>query len=1085
MSDTGNSNRLSRVYLDALRIETRYLDAAVPDTTFTLFGQTFSSPIMTAALSHLDHFMFPGAARALAEGARGADAALWYGMAEEEEIQSLAGICPRMIEIIKPYRDREKIFRKIAHAEACGLLAVGVDIDHAFGPGGENDLVDGEEMAPMTTAELGEVCAASRLPVIVKGVLSRRDAERSLAAGAKGLVLSHHNNRIEYALPPLAALPEIAALAKGAALIFVDCEIQTGMDAFKALALGADGVCIGRPLMTAIRQGGAGAVTAYLNEAVSGLRKAMAFTGCRDLEHMDPTVVRYLPECGGGTGRSGPSGPCARCDRQGAGRAAGMSLPAGAGSRPAALVFLRCQRLTDRLFPGKLPGAHGLLPLYVCGTMLLIPRERRCVMRKRQTISSGILNRMLSVSSLYSYIYCLLASRALLEMPLLGGALYMCSEIGNVFFSSYAGSHRELLPPKARRWHTVMLVTLMAMSVAVAVIYPFRVTSDLLWILFALVLAMLLRDGMGIRLVRSGAAGELKRNGFRLALCLIHLLPALAVLWIFLYNLPQPLAWELAAGYVLCDLLSVYGQLKELREMKTVGGESPLEGRTAEELQTSLERANTFRVYETLSALIAAAVEMTTVLIYTYVVVSGEDLLIQLTMAAGVSFLCRELTEWWLRRRQEKRGKSSEPAYILLLGLLIWFYGLNAFRQALMGRPGLSVLCFCLGVCTAGATLCVTVLDWLERAMVDVARFTAGQEVAGYRALRSASLRLASLVGKMAALVVLVVTVFATDRWKPMLTEEVAASFQPILVVPVLLTVVGAVIFTFRFPLSVNTLHKLSRFLGMQEENPALRRQLESKVVKPHRQPFATQAIKAGVRLLMRHRLIGTEHIRPDDSNPIVFLCNHEEYYGPVISVSYIPVHVRPWSISSIMVGQEAVENYIYKYTFSDNRYVPRPLRRRAAHTVARLSIWCMRQLESIPVYRENPAQLIRTFRDSVEALQTGDNLLIFPENPNAQGQDHGYEYNSLGEFFSGFAMLAPIYYKRTGRLCRFLPMYANKKTRVIAFGNEIIYRPEEDQQTEKERIAAAAREEMLRLMAITRAEDPEKEERANGESLL
>ena len=72
MSDIGNSNRITRAYLDQLMIETRYLDSESPDLTFQLFGETFPSPIMTAALSHLDHFMFPGAAQALAEGARDA-----------------------------------------------------------------------------------------------------------------------------------------------------------------------------------------------------------------------------------------------------------------------------------------------------------------------------------------------------------------------------------------------------------------------------------------------------------------------------------------------------------------------------------------------------------------------------------------------------------------------------------------------------------------------------------------------------------------------------------------------------------------------------------------------------------------------------------------------------------------------------------------------------------------------------------------------------------------------------------------------------------------------------------------------------
>ena len=294
MADIGNSNRIAREYLDSLRIETRYMDSETPVIDFELYGARAATPVMTAALSHLDHFMYPGAADALAKGAKEAGAILWYGMAEEAEIERLAGYGAPMIEIIKPYADRELISRKIAHAEELGLLAVGIDIDHPFAEDGTPDNVSGYVMAPLKTRELKEICRTSHLPVIIKGVLSVRDAERCLEAGAQGLVLSHHNNRIEYALPPMALLPEIAEMSGGKIPLFVDCEIKTGMDAFKALALGAKGVCIGRPLMTAIKQDEKNGVRDYLNKATAELKKAMAFTGCTTLEKMDPTVIHRI-----------------------------------------------------------------------------------------------------------------------------------------------------------------------------------------------------------------------------------------------------------------------------------------------------------------------------------------------------------------------------------------------------------------------------------------------------------------------------------------------------------------------------------------------------------------------------------------------------------------------------------------------------------------------------------------------------------------------------------------------------------------------------------------------------------------------
>ncbi len=122
-------------------------------------------------------------------------------------------------------------------------------------------------MRPMSTDDLADVVCATKLPVIAKGVLSVHDGRRALAAGCGGIVLSHHNNRIEYAIPPLMALPEIRDFVKGRMPIFVDCEIATGMDAYKALALGATAVCIGRPLMTAIKENDSVGVRDYLNKA--------------------------------------------------------------------------------------------------------------------------------------------------------------------------------------------------------------------------------------------------------------------------------------------------------------------------------------------------------------------------------------------------------------------------------------------------------------------------------------------------------------------------------------------------------------------------------------------------------------------------------------------------------------------------------------------------------------------------------------------------------------------------------------------------------------------------------------------------
>ena len=288
----GNSNAITRSYLDSLLVETRYLDSTNPTTSFQLYGATFSMPIMTGALSFLDQFMYPGASADIARAAAEVNAPFWIGMAEDEEIQRCAATGAKVVEIIKPFADRELIYRRIQHAEAQHLLAVGIDIDHPYADDGSPDVVSGHAMKALTSAELEELCRSTSLPLITKGVLSLKDAEKSLQAGVGGLLLSHHNNRIEYALPPALLLPEVVKLA-GAVPVFIDGEISSGMDAFKALALGAKAVGVGRPLMSALKKDREKGVQDFLRKMNGGLAKAMACTGCADLSQIDASILHH------------------------------------------------------------------------------------------------------------------------------------------------------------------------------------------------------------------------------------------------------------------------------------------------------------------------------------------------------------------------------------------------------------------------------------------------------------------------------------------------------------------------------------------------------------------------------------------------------------------------------------------------------------------------------------------------------------------------------------------------------------------------------------------------------------------------
>ena len=289
MQFTSNSDKITRDYFDSLLIETRYIDAVLPTTEMMLFGETFRTPIMPAALSHL-HNSAQNGMRIYAQAAALSGAVHWVGMGSDEELEEIVATGARTIKIIKPHADNREVLRKIEHAVKTGCIAVGMDIDHAFNSEGGYDNVFGLPMKAKSTEELAEFVQVAGVPFIAKGVLSPHDAEKCLKAGCAGIVVSHHHGMIQYAVPPLMVLQDIISVTDDNIPVFVDCGIESGMDAYKCLALGAKAVSVGRHLMPLLKNG-ADAVAQRINDMTAELAGVMARTGVSTLDKMDAIVI--------------------------------------------------------------------------------------------------------------------------------------------------------------------------------------------------------------------------------------------------------------------------------------------------------------------------------------------------------------------------------------------------------------------------------------------------------------------------------------------------------------------------------------------------------------------------------------------------------------------------------------------------------------------------------------------------------------------------------------------------------------------------------------------------------------------------
>lgn len=292
-----DANVHNRHYLDRLLVEMRVIDAVEPDLTTTIFGKKYASPLMPAALSHLNKVLDDKNRKPMQEkaiAARELNLLNWIGMETNEEYSEIVAEGGDTIRIIKPFADHQKIMDEIKFAEDHGAVAVGIDIDHIAGENGKYDVVDGIPLGSIRMDDLKKYAASTELPFIAKGVLSVADALKARQAGCKAIVVSHHHGRVPFGIPPLLILPEIKKTLIGSGMqIFVDGSLMSGYDAYKALALGADAVLIGRGILPELLKNGTEATKNKLQKMNEQLSEMMMYTGVKDMNSFDPTVLHF------------------------------------------------------------------------------------------------------------------------------------------------------------------------------------------------------------------------------------------------------------------------------------------------------------------------------------------------------------------------------------------------------------------------------------------------------------------------------------------------------------------------------------------------------------------------------------------------------------------------------------------------------------------------------------------------------------------------------------------------------------------------------------------------------------------------
>ena len=147
----------------------------------------------------------------------------------------------------------------------------------------------------LTWADLPFLRQQTRLPILLKGILHPDDARRAVDAGLDGLVVSNHGGRqVDGSIAAFDALPGVVGAVNGQIPVLFDSGIRTGADMFKALALGAKVVCVGRPYVYGLALHGERGVTTVLQHLLADFELTMGLAGCRSTREIDSEAINRI-----------------------------------------------------------------------------------------------------------------------------------------------------------------------------------------------------------------------------------------------------------------------------------------------------------------------------------------------------------------------------------------------------------------------------------------------------------------------------------------------------------------------------------------------------------------------------------------------------------------------------------------------------------------------------------------------------------------------------------------------------------------------------------------------------------------------
>lgn len=407
-----------------------------------------------------------------------------------------------------------------------------------------------------------------------------------------------------------------------------------------------------------------------------------------------------------------------------------------------------------------------------------------------------------------------------------------------------------------------------------------------------------------------------------------------------------------------------------------------------------------------------------------------------------------------------KKSKTNQNKSLFIFGSILWI--ICSVKMYTSSKPIEFILC------AASFSFCAAIIySAMQRYNVDFKKVMpiAGKNVDNeefeYKLLISQNI--AGIISSCITLIILGIFNYVMPEFKE---TEIPKIFRFIIVQLPIIFMIQGVIYALRQPLDNKSKEKLQVYYEQNTSDDVVHESLKNQLIRKYRVRVGVKVIATFVRPFLHLKVYGKEHLKQGEY-PSIFICNHGIIYGPIAAVLYLPTYFRPW-IDRKMLDCELSAEEMYGRMFFRLPLLSEKAKRKISCRIAKIVTWALNSFNPIAVERDNLRNVMSTFNLTIDALQEGDNILIFPERPHKVEYDGVetvvHETKDVGNLFTGFANLGKLYYQKCKKCLHFYPIYADKNKHTFRIGEPVIYNPENNSQEEKQRIAMTLQSKMKEL---------------------